>query len=281
MYKERLQSENSSPSTLLVPDVVLASLFCVPHQKVFQHTAPPHLRFVLCGMGTLRAAASLWWWWGEQILVMEWKRLQIQTRKLELTLSPSHSCYLPLTSPTNNLTLCTGLLSCQCVEKFVYLIVPCGGSMLVFGPVPVLFSCTVVSDSLQPHGLQYARLPYPSPSPRACSNSCPLSLWCHPTISSCHPLLLLPSVFPSITVSSNEPALCIMWPKYWSFGFSISPSNEYSGLISFRIDSLDLLAVQKSSRTPQFKSINSLALSFLNGPTLTSIHDYWKNHSFD
>ena len=100
----------------------------------------------------------------------------------------------------------------------------------------------------------------------------------------CRPLLLLSSIFPSIRVFSNESVLGIRWPKYWSFSFSISPSNEYSGLISFRMDCLDLLAVQgaqESSPTPQFKSINSSALSFLYGPTLTSIHDYWKNHSFD
>ena len=98
------------------------------------------------------------------------------------------------------------------------------------------------------------------------------------------PLLLLLSIFPSITVFSNESALCFRWPKNWSFSFSISPSNEYSGLISFRIDWFDLLAVhgtQKSYPTPQFKSINSSAFSLLYGPTLTSIHDYWKNHSFD
>ena len=100
----------------------------------------------------------------------------------------------------------------------------------------------------------------------------------------CHPLLLLPSVFPSIRVFSNQSALRIRWPEYWSFSFSISPSNEYLGLISFRIDWFDLLAVQgtlKSSPTPQFKSINSSVLSLLHGPTLTSVHDYWKNHSFD
>ena len=78
----------------------------------------------------------------------------------------------------------------------------------------------------------------------ACLNLCPLSQWCHPTISSCHPLLLLPSIFPSIRVFSNESVLCIRWPKYWSFSFNISPSNEHSGLISFRMDWLDLLAVQ-------------------------------------
>ena len=76
------------------------------------------------------------------------------------------------------------------------------------------------------------------------SNSCPSSPWCHPTISSCRPLLLLPSIFPSIRVFSNESVLHIRWPKYWSFGFNISPSNEYSGLISFRMDWLELLAVQ-------------------------------------
>ena len=104
----------------------------------------------------------------------------------------------------------------------------------------LLFSRLVVSDSLRPHGLQHARLPCPSPSPGACSNSCPLSWWCYPTISSlCHLLLLLPSIFPSIRVFSNPH---IRWPKYWSF--SISLSNEYSGLISFRIDWFDLLTVQ-------------------------------------
>ena len=100
----------------------------------------------------------------------------------------------------------------------------------------------------------------------------------------CYPLLLLPSIFPSIRVFSSDSVLCISWSKYWSFSFSISPSSEYSGLISFRIDWLDLLAVQKtqeSSPTPQFKSINSSALSFLYSPALTSIPDYWKNHSFD
>ena len=100
----------------------------------------------------------------------------------------------------------------------------------------------------------------------------------------CHPLLLLPSVFPSIRVFSSESAFCIGWPEYWSFSFSISPSNEYSGLISFRIDCFDLLAVQgtlKSSPTPQFKSTNSVAFSFLYGLTLTAIHDYQKKHIFD
>ena len=93
--------------------------------------------------------------------------------------------------------------------------------------------------------------------------------------------LLLPSILPSIKVFSNNSVLCIRWPKFWSFSFSISLSNEYSGLSSFMIDWFDLLAVQEPFPVPQFKSINSSMLSFLYGPTLTSIHDYWKNHSFD
>jgi len=97
----------------------------------------------------------------------------------------------------------------------------------------------------------------------------------------CCPLLLLPSMFPSIRVFSNESVLYIRLPKYWSFSFSISPFNEYSGLVSFRIDWFDLLEVQETSPTPQFKSINSLALSFLYSQNLTSIHDYWKKHSLD
>ena len=97
----------------------------------------------------------------------------------------------------------------------------------------------------------------------------------------CPPLLLLPPIPPSNRVLSNESTLCMRWPKYWSFSFSISPSKEIPGLISFRMDLLDHLAVQESSPTPQFKSINSLALSFLHSPTLTSICDYWKNHSLD
>ena len=100
-----------------------------------------------------------------------------------------------------------------------------------------------------PHGLQQARLSYPSLSPRVCSNSCPLGQWCYPTISSCHPLLLLRSIFPSIKVFSSELALHIRWPKYWSFNFSISPSSECSGLISFRIDWFDLLAVQGTPKS--------------------------------
>ena len=98
-----------------------------------------------------------------------------------------------------------------------------------------------------------------------------------------HPLFLLPSVFPSIRVFSNESVLCTRWSKYWSFRISLS--NEYSGLISFRIDWLDLFVVQGVLKSlllgPQSKSINSLMLSLLYCLTFTSVHDYWKNHSFD
>ena len=99
-----------------------------------------------------------------------------------------------------------------------------------------------MSDSLLPHKLQHARLPCPSSTPGVHPNPCPLSRWCHPAISSSCPLLLLSPIPPSIRVFSNESTLHMRWPKYWSF--SISPSNEHPGLISFRIDWMDLLAVQ-------------------------------------
>ena len=116
----------------------------------------------------------------------------------------------------------------------------------------VHFSHSVVSDSLWPYGLQHARLPCPSPAPRACSNSCPLSQWCHPTISSSViPFFSCLQPFPASGSFPVSQFFAIRWPKYWSFSFNISPSNEYSRLISFRIDWLDLLAVQgtlKSSK---------------------------------
>ena len=102
-----------------------------------------------------------------------------------------------------------------------------------------------MSNSLRLHELQHARPPYPSPTPGVHSNSCPSSRWYHPVISSSlGPLLLLPPIPPSIRVFSNESTLCMRWPKYWSFSFSISPSNEHPGLIFFRMDWLDLLGVQ-------------------------------------
>ena len=99
--------------------------------------------------------------------------------------------------------------------------------------------------TLWSHGPQHARPPYPSPTPRVYSNSSPMSQWCHPTIwSSVVPLIPLPSIFPSIKIFIYESALWIRWPKYWSFSFNISPSKEHSGLISPRMDWLNLLAVQ-------------------------------------
>ena len=124
------------------------------------------------------------------------------------------------------------------------------------GPISsVQLSRSVMSDSLRPHELQHARPPCPSPTPGVYSNSCPLSRWCHPTISfsvvpfSSHLQSFPIRVFPSIRVFSNESVLRIRWQKYWSFSFSISPSNDYSGLISFRMDWLDLLAVQGSLKS--------------------------------
>ena len=101
-----------------------------------------------------------------------------------------------------------------------------------------------MSNSLRPHGLKHARFTCPSASPRACSNSCPLSWWCHLTISSSDvPFSSCLQACPA-SGSFQESALCIRWPKYWNFSFNISPSSEHPGLISFRMDWLDLLAVQ-------------------------------------
>ena len=143
---------------------------------------------------------------------------------------------------------------------------------------------SVVSNSVTPWTLAH-QASCPSPTPRACSDSCPLSQWCHPTISSF--VVPFPSHLQSFPESGslNEPVFCIRLPKYWSFSFSISPSSEFSGLISFRIEWFDLLSAQGTLKSflqkPQFKSINSLALSLLYGPHLSIIHDYWKNNSFD
>ena len=139
-----------------------------------------------------------------------------------------------------------------------------------------------MSNSLQPHGLHHARLPCPSPTPGVYPNSVSIeSVMPSSHLILCHPLLLLTSILPSIRVFSNESALRKRWPKYWSFNFNISPSNEYSGLISFRLGWLDLLAVQGTLKSllqhyTEFKSINSSVLSFLYSPNLTSIHDYWE-----
>ena len=148
-----------------------------------------------------------------------------------------------------------------------------------------MFSCSVMSDCLRPHELQHAGLPCPSPSPRACSNSCPLSCWCHPTISSsvvpfssCLQLFLASGSF-----LTSQP--------FTSGGQSIGASASASFLpmniqdwFSLGLTGLTLSSPrdsQASSSTPQFKSISSLALSLLYAPTLISIHVYWKNHNFD
>ena len=149
----------------------------------------------------------------------------------------------------------------------------------------VQFSRSVMSDSLQPHELQHTRPPCPSPTPGVHSNSCPSSWWCHPAISSS--VIPFSSRLQSLPASesfSNESTLHIRWPKYWSFSFSIIPSNEHPGLISFRMDWLDLLAVQgtlKSLLQHHSSKASILRYSALFSPTLTSIHDHWKNHSLD
>ena len=149
------------------------------------------------------------------------------------------------------------------------------------------FSHSVVSDSFWLHGPQLTRLPCPSSTPRACSNSYPSSWWCHPTISS--------SVVPffSFCLQSFPASGSFLMSQFFVSGgqstgaaaSSISPSNEYSGPNSFRIDCFDLLAVQGTLKSllqhHSSKSINSPALSFLYNPTLTSIHNYWKNYSLD
>ena len=138
-----------------------------------------------------------------------------------------------------------------------------------------------VTDSLRPRESRHARSPCPSVTPRVHPNPCPLSWWCIQHLILCNPLLFLPSIFPSIRVFSDESSLLIRWPKYWSFSFNISPSNEYPGLISFRMDWLDLLAVQGTLKSLlQHHSSKASILqrsAFLHSPTLTSIHDQWKN----
>ena len=114
------------------------------------------------------------------------------------------------------------------------------------GKLVVVVQSPSFPDCLRLNGLQHARPPCPSPSPEVCPSSCPLHQWCHPAIYLIlwRPLLLLPSNFPSIRDFSNESAVCIRWPKHWSFSFSISPSSEYSGLISLKTDWFKFCAVQ-------------------------------------
>ena len=147
----------------------------------------------------------------------------------------------------------------------------------IHNPYKLLFSCSVMSYSLQLHGLQHARLLCPSSFPRVCSNSCPLSRWCHPTISSSvvH-LSSCPQSFPA-SVFSNESALRIRWPKYCGFSFNISPSKEYSGLISFRMDWLDLLPVQGTLKS--LLQHHSSKASILQCSTFSPSHQSAKMHS--
>ena len=149
----------------------------------------------------------------------------------------------------------------------------------------VQFGCSDMSNSLQPHGLQHARLPCPSPTPRACSNSCLSSRWYHPTILSS--VIPFSSCLQSFSASGSFP----MSQFFASSGQSIGVQLQHQSFQwIFRIDFLyywlvwslcNLRDSQESSPTPQFKSISSSVLSFLCSPTLTSIHDYWENYSFD
>ena len=147
---------------------------------------------------------------------------------------------------------------------------------------PHQFSCSVLSDSLRPHGLQHTRSPCPSPTPSLLKFMSIELVMPSNHLLLCCPLLLLPSIFPRIRVFSNESALCIRWPKYWSFSFNISPSNEHSGLISFRMNWMDLLAVQGTLKS--LLQHHSSKASILQCSTFFIVqlsHDYWKNHSLD
>ena len=184
--------------------------------------------------------------------------------------------------PSNHLVLCCPLLLLPSI--FPNIRVFSNESALRIQFSSVQFSHSVVSDSLQPHGPQHDRPPCPSPTPGVYSLMSIESVMPSNHLILCFPLFLLPSVFPSIRVFSNESALLIRWPKYWSFSFNTSPSNEHPGLISFRVDWFDHLAVQgtlKSLLQHHSSKASILLCSFLYSPTLTSIHDYWKNHSLD
>ena len=149
----------------------------------------------------------------------------------------------------------------------------------------VKFSRSVMSDYLWPHELQHSRPPCPSPSPGVHSNSCPSSQWCHPAISSTViPFSSCPQSLSSIRVFSKESTLCMRWPKTWSFSFSINPSKEHPGLISIRMDWLDLLAVQgtlKSLLQHNSSKASVLQCSDFFIGQLSHLQDYWKHHSFD
>ena len=152
-------------------------------------------------------------------------------------------------------------------------------SCLSSSVVVVVFSCSVMSSSLQPHGLQCFTVSWSLLRLMSIESVVPSKY-----LILCHPLLLLPSIFPSIRVFSKQSALCIRWPKYWSFRFNISPANEYLGLISFRVDWFHLLAVQGTLKSLlQYYSLKASIpwLSAFIMVQLTSVHDYWRNHSLD
>ena len=174
--------------------------------------------------------------------------------------------------------------------------------MILF-PSSVQFSCSVMSDSLWPHGLQHARLPCPSPSPRAYSNSCPSSQWYHhqlPGFTQTHVHWFGDAIQPSHPLSSPSPPALNLAPNKSLFKW-VNSSHQVAKVLKFQLQHqsfqwiarTDLLQnglvgspcsprdSQESSPTPQFKSINSSALCLIHSPTLTSIHDHWKNHSFD
>ena len=139
------------------------------------------------------------------------------------------------------------VLGALSVWLFGYCNIPKFLNTILFSDIISQFSHSVMFDSLRPHEPQYARPPCPSPTAKVHTNPCPLSWWCHQTISSCQspsPALNLSQ----IRVFSNESVLCIKWPKYWSFSFNISPSNEHPRLISLRMEWLDFLAVQGTLR---------------------------------
>ena len=165
-------------------------------------------------------------------------------------------------------------------------VICCMNSDMKFPLSSVQFSHSVVSDSLRPHEPQHTRPPCPSPTPRVHSNSCPSSWWCHPAISSSVvPFSSCPQSLPASESFPMSQLFRMMWPRYWSFSFNISPSNEYKGLISFRMDWLDLLAVQGTLKSLlQHHSSKASILGCSAFFTVQLSHpymNYWKNHSLD
>ena len=230
----------------------------------------PGLEYQLCHFLYLRSIFSLVKCSTLLFSILSWRLNEDIYAKL-LAKNSTHVSYL---------SLCPFTLEQICVEYFSVLLVCWCTGVLVCSTIFLCAHCLnrkhflglgcwsvtkLFSKSFWPHGLQHTRLPCPSSSPGICLNSCPLidSVMPSDHLILCHPLLLLPSIFPSIRVFSSDSAL--HWPKYWSF--SISPSNEYSGLISFRIDWFDL-TLQRTLKS-LLQHHNSLALSFLCGPTLT------------